>query len=322
MKRMSAVLKELILGILICGVFFQSTLIWLAHDKVQYTTGLWIGIVCSVLKAVHMEYSIRNALERNEKGARNYARMMYGLRMALSIPSAIGNEVFVTYIGIGLPLDTPTLGNLIEAGRELMTIPFLRYQLYFPVAVLALTCVVYAAFCAAVVRAFFRARVNRTAYRAAGAWAACFGVTLVGSLMALDTRGVDAAATFAACACLLSFPSCLLLERRWRNRDMAAAVAYLQLHRPAPRPATPAAAPGSEWGTGLDATCARLARSYDLTRREEDVLRLLMEGRTFAEAADELVVSLNTVKSHVRRIYAKMGVNGKADLLEKVSSAI
>ena len=60
------------------------------------------------------------------------------MRMALSIPSAIGNEVFVTYIGIGLPLDTPSLGNLIEAGRELMTIPFLRYQLYFPVAVLAL----------------------------------------------------------------------------------------------------------------------------------------------------------------------------------------
>ena len=53
-------------------------------------------------------------------------------------PRPIGNEVFVTYIGIGLPLDTPSLGNLIEAGRELMTIPFLRYQLYFPVAVLAL----------------------------------------------------------------------------------------------------------------------------------------------------------------------------------------
>ena len=59
------------------------------------------------------------------------------MRMALAIPSAIGNEVFVTYIGIGLPLDTPSLGNLIETGRELMTIPSLRYQLYFPVAVLA-----------------------------------------------------------------------------------------------------------------------------------------------------------------------------------------
>ena len=59
------------------------------------------------------------------------------MRMALAIPSAIGNEVFVTYIGIGLPLDTPSLGNLIDTGRELMTIPSLRYQLYFPVAVLA-----------------------------------------------------------------------------------------------------------------------------------------------------------------------------------------
>lgn len=59
------------------------------------------------------------------------------MRMALSIPSAIGNEVFVTYIGIGLPLEIPSLGNLINTGRELMTIPALRYQLYFPVAILA-----------------------------------------------------------------------------------------------------------------------------------------------------------------------------------------
>jgi len=59
------------------------------------------------------------------------------MRMALAIPSAIGNEVFVTYIGIGLPISIPSLGNLIQAGRELMTIPALRYQLYFPVAILA-----------------------------------------------------------------------------------------------------------------------------------------------------------------------------------------
>ncbi len=60
------------------------------------------------------------------------------MRMALAIPSAIGNEVFVTYIGIGLPVDTPSLGNLINTGRKLMTIPTLRYQLFFPVIVLAI----------------------------------------------------------------------------------------------------------------------------------------------------------------------------------------
>ena len=36
------------------------------------------------------------------------------LRLALSIPGAIGNEVFITYIGLGLPVDMPSLGNLIN----------------------------------------------------------------------------------------------------------------------------------------------------------------------------------------------------------------
>ena len=60
------------------------------------------------------------------------------MRMALAIPSAIGNEVFVTYIGIGLPVDTPSLGNLIQTGRSLMTVASLRYQLFFPVLVLVI----------------------------------------------------------------------------------------------------------------------------------------------------------------------------------------
>lgn len=59
------------------------------------------------------------------------------MRMALSIPSAIGSEVFVTYIGIGIPIDTPSLGNLISTGRAVMQQSALRYQLIFPVAILA-----------------------------------------------------------------------------------------------------------------------------------------------------------------------------------------
>lgn len=59
------------------------------------------------------------------------------MRMALAIPGAIGSEVFVTYIGIGIPVDTPSLGNLISTGRAVMQMSVLRYQLIFPVAVLA-----------------------------------------------------------------------------------------------------------------------------------------------------------------------------------------
>ena len=59
------------------------------------------------------------------------------LRLALSIPQAIGNEVFITYIGLGLPVDMPSLGNLINEGRKLVTSETLRYQLIFPAIVLS-----------------------------------------------------------------------------------------------------------------------------------------------------------------------------------------
>lgn len=59
------------------------------------------------------------------------------LRMALTIPSAIGNEVFITYIGLGLPVNIPSLGNLINEGRALITSPALRYQLIYPTIILS-----------------------------------------------------------------------------------------------------------------------------------------------------------------------------------------
>ncbi|MBQ8639385.1 MAG: ABC transporter permease [Lachnospiraceae bacterium] len=59
------------------------------------------------------------------------------LRIALSIPGAIGSEVFITYIGLGLPLEVPSLGQLINEGRSLMMNASLRYQLIIPTAVLS-----------------------------------------------------------------------------------------------------------------------------------------------------------------------------------------
>ena len=59
------------------------------------------------------------------------------LRIALAIPQAIGMEVFLTYIGLGLPVSIPSLGNLINEGRIVMMSPFTRYQLIFPSIVLS-----------------------------------------------------------------------------------------------------------------------------------------------------------------------------------------
>ena len=59
------------------------------------------------------------------------------LRMALAVPSAIGNEVFITYIGLGLPVSIPSLGNLINIGRKLISTSQ-SYQLVFPTIVLSI----------------------------------------------------------------------------------------------------------------------------------------------------------------------------------------
>ncbi len=60
------------------------------------------------------------------------------LRTALAIPEAIGTEVFLTYIGLGLPVSLPSLGNLLNEGRLVMTDMALLYQLIFPAVIVSI----------------------------------------------------------------------------------------------------------------------------------------------------------------------------------------
>ena len=48
-----------------------------------------------------------------------------------------------------------------------------------------------------------------------------------------------------------------------------------------------------------------------LSDRELDVLRLLRTDLSGPEIASELIVSLNTVRTHTRHIYEKLGVNSR-----------
>lgn len=50
-----------------------------------------------------------------------------------------------------------------------------------------------------------------------------------------------------------------------------------------------------------------------LTRREQQVLELMAEGLTNAEIAEQLVVSLSTVKTHVSSIIAKLGASTRTE---------
>jgi LuxR family maltose regulon positive regulatory protein len=53
-----------------------------------------------------------------------------------------------------------------------------------------------------------------------------------------------------------------------------------------------------------------------LTRREIEVIALMSQGQKYREIATNLVISVNTVRYHVKAIYAKLGVNNRTQALE------
>lgn len=55
-----------------------------------------------------------------------------------------------------------------------------------------------------------------------------------------------------------------------------------------------------------------------LTGRERDVLEALSRGLMYKEIADELGVSINTVRAHVRRIYETLQVQSRREAVAKL----
>jgi DNA-binding CsgD family transcriptional regulator len=64
--------------------------------------------------------------------------------------------------------------------------------------------------------------------------------------------------------------------------------------------------------------CGEIAEQYGLTSRELEVLQQLTTGNTKDEIAEALCISPTTAKTHIRNIYAKVGVHSHQDLISKV----
>ncbi len=97
----------------------------------------------------------------------------------------------------------------------------------------------------------------------------------------------------------------------------------LDLLAPEPRPLAaksenPSEQPAPASRRDTDGACAELAARANLSPREADVLRLLARGRTTARIQDELGISANTVNTHVRHVFQKLGVHSRQELLDVV----
>lgn len=61
---------------------------------------------------------------------------------------------------------------------------------------------------------------------------------------------------------------------------------------------------------------------YNLTSREEEVLNALQRGKTYKEIANELYISYETVKTHVKNVYKKTNTHSKRQLKSLLSKLI
>ncbi len=59
---------------------------------------------------------------------------------------------------------------------------------------------------------------------------------------------------------------------------------------------------------------------YGITQREQEVLQLLVTGKTYKEIATELFISLPTVKTHVSNIYSKAKVRNRLELSNLINN--
>ncbi len=70
----------------------------------------------------------------------------------------------------------------------------------------------------------------------------------------------------------------------------------------------------------LTLRCQRVSQDYGLSSREAEVMELIARGYTGPAIAEMLFISENTMRTHNKRIYAKLEIHKKQELLELIES--
>ena len=70
-------------------------------------------------------------------------------------------------------------------------------------------------------------------------------------------------------------------------------------------------------GPGFSSTADSAPGGLELTEREHEVLRCLVNGCSYQETADELGITIHTVRFHIKGIYGKLQVHSVADAVRR-----
>lgn len=73
--------------------------------------------------------------------------------------------------------------------------------------------------------------------------------------------------------------------------------------------------------SSLEIVCDQLASAHSLSGREREILGYLARGRSQPYIREELILSKNTVATHVKHIYQKLDVHSRQELLDLIEAA-
>jgi DNA-binding CsgD family transcriptional regulator/streptogramin lyase len=72
----------------------------------------------------------------------------------------------------------------------------------------------------------------------------------------------------------------------------------------------------------MDVKLAIYCQEHNISKREMEIIKLLMAGRSNKQIEDELYISLNTVKKHIYNIYQKLNVESRHQLITIINKVI
>lgn len=131
--------------------------------------------------------------------------------------------------------------------------------------------------------------------------ATLFTVIAAGAVSA--PAAIAASATMMALFMLSGFAYTRFIRRRISKGDAAGAEA------------SPSQASAE---LSLEERCELYAKAYGLTPRQGEVCLLLVAGKSVGDIADELYISKDTVKTHVKSLYAKTDAHSRQELIAAV----
>ncbi len=71
--------------------------------------------------------------------------------------------------------------------------------------------------------------------------------------------------------------------------------------------------------TDMQKAVDRITSQYHISKRETEILSLLLKGKTNREIEKELFISIHTVKNHIYSIFQKLGVSSRYELIRYIS---